>query len=120
MKKKYVLVGTSYRCLFMYARPLAERFSDVAEVVGLFDVNPLKAEKIKKLSGLSCEIFTDFDAMITKTSPDVSIVATIDRFHHHYIIKSLEAGLDVITEKPMIIDEEKCNAILKKEKEKEK
>ena len=114
--KKYVLVGASGRVLDMYARPIKERFSDCAKVVGIFDVNPLRAEKIKEIAGLDCEVFTDFDLMLKKTKPNVSIVTTVDRFHHLYIIKSLEAGLDSIVEKPMTIDAKKCNAILEAEK----
>lgn len=48
--------------------------------------------------------------------PDIVIVTTTDRYHHEYIIKALEMDCDVITEKPMTIDEEKCNAILEAEK----
>ena len=114
--KKYVLVGASGRVLDMYARAIKERFSDCAKVVGLFDINLLRAEKIKEMAGLDCEVFTDFDVMLKKTKPDVSIVTTVDRFHHLYIVKSLEAGLDAICEKPMTIDAEKCNAILEAEK----
>ena len=40
----------------------------------------------------------------------------MDRFHHEYIIRSLEAGCDVITEKPMTIDDVRCRAILEAEK----
>jgi predicted dehydrogenase len=40
------------------------------------------------------------------------IVTTIDRFHHEYIIRTLEAGCDAISEKPMTIDDDKCRAIL--------
>ena len=114
--KKYVLVGASGRVLDMYARPIKERFADCAKVVGIFDVNPLRAKKIKEMAGLDCNVYTDFDRMLKETRPDVSIITTIDRFHHLYIIKSLEADLDAIVEKPMTIDAKKCNAILEAEK----
>ena len=39
--------------------------------------------------------------MIEETKPDAVFVVSKDCFHAHYIIKSLEKGLDVITEKPM-------------------
>lgn len=58
--------------------------------------------------------------MIKKSNPDVVIIATTDRYHHEYIIKALEAGCDAITEKPMTIDAEKCNAILEAEKKSNK
>ncbi|MFA5393473.1 MAG: Gfo/Idh/MocA family oxidoreductase [Candidatus Ratteibacteria bacterium] len=114
--KKYVLAGASGRALYMYAKPIKEMFADCAKVVGIFDVNPLRSKKVKEIAGLDCEIFTDFDVMLKKTRPDVSIITTVDRFHHLYIIKSLEAGLDAIVEKPMTIDAKKCNEVLEAEK----
>ena len=114
MKKKYVLVGASGRCVSMFAEPLAGRLSEYADVVGIFDVNPLRMEAVKKMAKLTCPSYTDFDQMIAETKPDVGIVTTVDRFHHEYIIRLL-GGMDAITEKPMTIDAEKCNAILEAE-----
>ncbi len=54
----------------------------------------------------------DFDEMLRKEKPDVVIVTTIDRTHDEYIIRAMEAGCDVITEKPMTTDERKCREIL--------
>lgn len=54
----------------------------------------------------------DFDVMLRKVKPHAVIVTTIDRTHDEYIIRALEAGCDVITEKPMTTDEKKCRAIL--------
>jgi predicted dehydrogenase len=116
MKKKYVLVGASSRSVGMYADYMVTELSEYSEIVGVFDVNPLRIEAAKREAGLSCPSYTDFDQMIAETNPDVGIVTTVDRFHHEYIIRCLEAGVDVITEKPMTIDAEKCNAILEAEK----
>ena len=57
-------------------------------------------------------MFDDFDTMLERTRPDCVIVTTMDRYHHQYVIRALEAGCDAITEKPMTIDDEKCRAIL--------
>jgi predicted dehydrogenase len=54
----------------------------------------------------------DFDRMIAQQKPHVVIVATIDRLHHDYIIRAMEHGCEVITEKPMTTDVPKCRAIL--------
>lgn len=50
----------------------------------------------------------EFDKMIAETRPDFVIVTSIDRTHHHYIVRAMELCCDVISEKPMAIDEEKC------------
>ncbi len=49
--------------------------------------------------------------MIEETRPDFVLVTTIDRTHHKYIIRAMELGCNVISEKPMTIDEEKCQQI---------
>src|SRR5690606_640956 len=53
----------------------------------------------------------DFDKMIAEMKPDIVIVTTMDSTHHKYIIRAMELGCDVISEKPMTTDEDKANAI---------
>ncbi|UXN74823.1 Gfo/Idh/MocA family oxidoreductase [Devosia sp. A8/3-2] len=67
-----------------------------------------------ELSGKAVPTYkaADFAKMIAETKPDTVIVTSIDRTHHQYIIAAPEAGCDVITEKPMTTDPEKCRAIL--------
>lgn len=116
MKKRYVIVGASGRALSMFAQPMAEELVDYAEIIGLYDPNVLRSSNFLKLANISCPIYTDFDKMISELKPDCVIVASIDRTHHEYIIRSLDAGIDVISEKPMTVDAEKCQAIMEAEK----
>jgi len=53
-----------------------------------------------------------FEQMLKELKPDYCIVTTMDRTHHTYIIKAMELGCDVITEKPLTIDEERAQSIL--------
>lgn len=114
--KRYVLVGASQRSLWMFAKPMIEKFSDTAVIVGIFDVNRIRAEYIRNNTTPNIPIFTDFDHMMKETKPDIAIITTVDRYHHEYIIRVLEYGCDVIVEKPMTIDDEKCRAVLEAEK----
>ena len=50
------------------------------------------------------------------TKPDVLIVTTMDSTHHEFIIRGMEMGADIITEKPMTTDEKKIQMILDAEK----
>ena len=50
--------------------------------------------------------------MVRQTRPDTVIVTTVDVYHHRYIVRALELGCDVITEKPMTTDAVKCRAIM--------
>lgn len=115
MRKKYVIVGASSRGFHMYAQPLTSELKDYAELVGVYDINPARARYVSEHCG-NVPVFDDFDKMLDTAKPDIVIVTTIDRCHDEYIIRSLEAGYDVITEKPMTIDAQKCKAILDTEK----
>lgn len=54
----------------------------------------------------------DFDRMIAETRPDTVIVTTQDSAHDVYICRAMELGCDVVTEKPMTTDADKCRRIL--------
>lgn len=115
-KQKLVLVGTGSRGIGFWGKNIVQRYSNEVEFVGLCDINPGRVQFAKKHMEVNCELFTDFDAMILKTKPDTVIVTTVDSNHHVYIIKALEMGCNVITEKPMTTDEDKCQAILDAER----
>ena len=70
----------------------------------------------KELIGVGCPTFTNFDELCDKAKPDLLMVTTVDNFHHEYIVKGLDRGMDVMTEKPMVIDEKQCQAVLDAEK----
>ncbi len=53
---------------------------------------------------------------MTEIKPDLVIVTTMDSTHHEFIIKGLEYGVDVLTEKPLTTDEVKAQAIVDAEK----
>ena len=119
-KRRYAIVGTGDRATGMWGRPIRERYSDVIEFVGLCDINPKRVEASKAMMGVACPTFTNFDEMLDKARPDIVMVTTRDSFHSQYIVKALDRGLDVMTEKPMVIDEKQCQAVLDAEKRNKK
>ena len=114
--KRFALVGCGVRGISMYARPLSKYYRDVAQLVAICDSNPVRLAACNRYLEAPVPAFTDFDAMLREVRPDAVIVATVDRTHHDFIIRSLEAGCEAITEKPMTIDDEKCRAILEAER----
>jgi len=60
--------------------------------------------------------YTKFEEMIKAERPDVVIVTSVDRTHDEYMIKAMEMGCDVVTEKPLTIDEGKAQSILDAQK----
>ncbi len=119
-KLKITLVGTGIRGITFWGKRLLDEYAEILEFVGLSDINPSRLEYAKNYIGANCPVFTDFEEMVNRTKPDLIIVTTKDSTHHQYIIKGLEMGCDVLTEKPLTTDETKCQAILDAEKKSDK
>ena len=117
-RKRYALVGAGGRAL-SFVEAVVRRFADHCELSGLCDTNPARLDYysryvVEELGGRPVPVFDagDFDAMVRQTHPDAVIVTTVDAFHHRYIVRAMELGCDVITEKPMTIDAPRCRAIM--------
>ena len=119
-RKRYAQIGLGARSE-MYSEAIVEKYPDTCQLVGLCDSNKGRLKDRVEWSmerGVEAPgyISEDFDKMITETSPDCVIVSTVDCYHDDYICRSMELGCDVITEKPMTIDEKKCQRILDTQK----
>lgn len=114
---KYAIVGTGGRAGFFY-NSIARDFKDTSTLVAFCDTNQTRMDFANErmqalgLRRLPTYKAQDFDRMIEETKPDVVIVTTIDRTHHRYIIRAMELGCNVLSEKPMTVDEDKCQLIL--------
>jgi predicted dehydrogenase len=115
-KLRIALIGTGVRGISFWGKRLVEQYPDLLEFVGLCDHNPGRVEFARQYIGATCPTFTDFETMVAATRPDLVIVTTTDSTHHEFIIKALEMGCDVLTEKPLTTDEKKCQAILDAER----
>lgn len=116
--KKYVLVGTGGRAEFFYGA-IVRDFKETCQLVAFCDLNQTRMDYANRLleerydhSQINTYLHIDFEQMIEKEKPDTVVVTSVDRTHHTYIIKALELGCDVVTEKPMTVDAEKCQAII--------
>lgn len=115
-RRRYAIVGTGHRATGMWGKDVAQRYSAELEFVGLCDKNVKRAEAGRKLIGVECPTFTNFDEMLEKSKPDVVMVTTMDSTHHMFITRALEKGIDVITEKPMVTEASQCQSVLDAEK----
>ncbi len=115
-KLRVALVGTGVRGCSMWGRNLVENYADYVEMVGLCDHNPGRVNYAKQYIGCDCPVFTDLDELVRKQKPETLIVTTEDSAHHKIIIRGLELGCNIITEKPLTIDEQKAQAIIDAEK----
>jgi predicted dehydrogenase len=115
-KRTFAAVGTGSR-IPMFIYPIADTYRETCELVGMCD--PSETRRVfhqRRLDDLFAvglvPTYSDFDEMLKACRPDVVIVCTPDYLHHEFIVKSLEFGADVISEKPLTTDALKCRAIL--------
>ncbi len=116
-KTKYAIVGTGGRA-GMWHRAIMGTHAETSEMVGFCDNNEgrLKLYQDNSLNTYKKNVPTylaqDFDKMIRERKPDTVIVTTVDAFHNEYIVRAMELGCNVITEKPMTTTAEKCQQII--------
>jgi predicted dehydrogenase len=115
-KRRLAMVGTGVRGPAMWGADVVKKYADVTEFVGLCDTNALRAEAGRTLMGVTCPTYTSLDEMLAAVKPDTLIVTTVDTTHAQCIVKALDRGVDVLTEKPMVIDEQQCRQVLDAEK----
>jgi predicted dehydrogenase len=113
---KLAIVGTGSRGTSSWGKPVIDDYHDVVEIVGLCDLNGKRVQAAKALMGSQAPTYTDFDRMVGETNPDSVLVTTVDATHYRYILRAMELGRDVLTEKPMCTDEDQCRAILAAQK----
>jgi predicted dehydrogenase len=117
VRRRYAIVGLGARHR-LYQDGIENGHRAWAELVGVCDSNPGRIELARRHSQRNGAPVPpgypapDFLRMIRERRPDSVIVTTSDASHHDYIVRAMEAGCDVITEKPMTIDAEKCRQIL--------
>jgi len=120
-RRKYANVGVGSRSR-MYLTAITKTFAKDNELVAVCDTNPGRldtalrfvAPNLPKTGGKPPKKFlaADFDKMIKETRPDCVIVTCPDGFHHEYIVRALDAGCDVLTEKPLTTTPEKAQQIV--------
>jgi predicted dehydrogenase len=113
--RRYAIVGLGSRAQ-MFVRGLA---GDGQEIAAFCDSNRIRmdvhngwlAEEFG-LAPVPCYSAAAFGNMIVHERVDVVVVCSPDYTHADYVVAALEAGCDVITEKPMTTDAEGCRRIL--------
>ena len=113
---KYAIVGTGSRHL-MFRDAVISTYADANQLVGLCDSNPhrleLSAGQTRQITGKPVAAYAPeaFDRMVGEQKPDTVIVTVPDYLHDKYIVRALELGANVITEKPMTIDMARLSAV---------
>ena len=117
-KTRYAQVGLGSRSN-IYTQAILKEYAAYSELVGLCDLNRGRLELcnrklVETYKTPSVPMYSDdqFDTMIEEQKPDIVVVTCRDSFHDHYLVRAMELGCDAITEKPMTIDEKRCQRIV--------
>lgn len=117
-KKRHAFVGTGGRAL-SFIEPLVTTYGQRNELVGICDLSPARMAYynemlVRDMAYHAVPAYTAdrFDDMLREQKPDEVFVCTKDATHHEFIVRALHAGCDVITEKPMTTDADKCRAVM--------
>lgn len=115
-RRKYVNVGVGSRSR-MYLTAITKTFKDGNELVGICDTNPGRLETAARYVAPNAAkpkkyAAADFDKMLKDLKPDCVIVTCPDAYHDDYIVRALDAGCDVLTEKPLTTTAEKAQRIV--------
>ena len=114
--RRYAVVGVGARAA-MYVEALAASYADVGTVVAWCDTNATRMsfyDHVLAATGheLPQRYAPDaFGDLLADQRPDVVIVTSPDYTHGRYAVPALEAGCDVIVEKPLTTSAEAAQAI---------
>ncbi|MER5227453.1 Gfo/Idh/MocA family protein [Streptomyces flaveus] len=118
-RRRCAVVGLGARAR-LFTEALAGPYADRIELVGFCDVNAHRmavhndwlAADHPGREPVPAYAAEDFELMLREERVDLVVVCSVDRTHDHYIVRALEAGCDVVTEKPMTTDATRARHIL--------
>lgn len=127
-KTRYALAGLSQRGIGNFLLPLlgkhespdAGDLSNTSEVVGIFDIDTARMAHFKQNYGYSGGCYGESEGvqgMLRDCQPDVLLVAGPDHTHCEHIIAGLIHGIDVIVEKPMVLNAAEVSRVLTAERD---
>ncbi len=114
---KFAIVGCGSRHS-MFRNSILDVYGETNEIVAVCDSNAhrlgLAATAASKqgTNGVASYMADDFDTLLAEQKPDTVIVSTPDYTHADYIVRSMEAGCNVISEKPLTTDLAQLKRIL--------
>ena len=112
-KRRYVVVGTGHR-VQMYLDAMVGDHRDDTELIGLVEPNPGRMSvHLNRLSEAGLDTTSvvtghpdDLERVIKETEADRAIITSPDYTHAELIARALDAGVDVVVEKPLTITAE--------------
>jgi UDP-N-acetyl-2-amino-2-deoxyglucuronate dehydrogenase len=116
MSLRYALIG----CGRISPNHIAAAIENELEIVALCDIVPENIEdKIINFNlPESTPLYTDYKELLEKEKPDLVAICTESGKHSQIALDCIEAGCNLIIEKPIALSLEEADEIIKKAKEK--
>ena len=95
MKKSFAVIGYGGQGAWHTRQILS---SDVATLTGVYDIDPAKNE-LAEQNGIHA--YSSFEEVLADSAVETVVIAVPNDDHKNLVIKSLEAGKNVICEKPV-------------------
>ncbi len=89
-----------------------KQFPERCKIVALCDIVPEKAQKRAKEFGLECDIVDDHHKLLDRKDIDLVDICTPPYVHAEISINALNAGFNVVCEKPMAASLEECDRVI--------
>ena len=108
-RRRYAVVGTGGRSR-LYIGALARRYADEGAIVAWCDPNPVRMTYYDEVLAAAGQPTParyappEFGELLAAERPDTVIVTSPDHTHPAYVAAALEAGGDVVCEKPLATD----------------
>lgn len=103
------MANQSYRVAIIGAGTVVQRghipnFQSIPQVSveAICDVNEERLKIVAEEEGIP-QTFTDYNVMLSKVKPDITVIATPNVFHKPMSMAALEAGSHVLCEKPLAL-----------------
>lgn len=110
MKKKFAVIGYGGMGSWHVNHALK---SDVLDLAGIYDIDPQKSEKAR-VSGIYA--YSSLEELLGDKSVELVTIAIPNDVHLYTVVKCLEAGKNVICEKPVALSTKDLNTMIEASK----
>ena len=109
---RYAVVGLGYIAQSAVLPGFANARSN-SELVALVSDDPVKLQKLgRKYKARILTGYDGYDALLTSGDVDAVYIALPNHLHHPYTLRTAKAGIHVLCEKPMALDEDECEDMI--------
>jgi len=88
------------------------KLKDKCQIVAIADISRDKAQEKVVRFGLDVSVFEDHKILLTEADPDLAVILTPPFTHKDVTIECLNAGVNVLLEKPMAPSLQECDAMI--------